>query len=156
MTYVFDTAPLWTLFQNFYRRRFPTLWQNFDDLINDDQIVSTREVGREINNCPVERLWEWAGENGAVFTTPTADEGAFVGEIYAVSHFQQNIERQKLLKGGEVADPFVIAKAAAIGGTVVTMEQLKENAVKIPNICDHFGVECMHLEEFMEAEGWEF
>ncbi len=156
MSYVFDTAPLWTLFQNYYRRRFPTLWRNFDALIEEGEVVSTREVRREIENCPVESLREWADGNGQVFATPTADEGAFVGEIYAVRHFQQNIERQKLLKGGEVADPFVIAKAAVIEGTVVTMERPKQNAAKIPNICDHFGVECMHLEEFMEAEGWEF
>ena len=79
-----------------------------------------------------------------------------LAQIYAVSHFQQNIERQKLLKGGVLADPFVVAKASVIEGTVVTMELLKDNAAKIPNICDHFGVRCMHLEDFMEAEGWEF
>jgi len=156
MIYVFDTAPLWTLFQNFYPRRFPTLWQNFGELFESGQIVSTREVGREIDNCPVERLRDWAADNGEVFTTPTREEGAFVGQIYAVPHFQQNIERQKLLKGGVLADPFVVAKAAVTEGTVVTMELLKDNAAKIPNICDHFGVGYMHLEDFMEAEGWEF
>jgi len=156
MSYVFDTAPLWTLFQNFYPRRFPTLWQNFDDLIAQGRIVSTREVSREIANCPVERLRDWADNNGEVFTVPIAVEGAFVARIYGVPHFQQNIERQKLLKGGVLADPFVVAKAAAIEGTVVTMELAKENGAKIPNICNHFGVGCMHLEDFMEAEGWTF
>ena len=42
------------------------------------------------------------------------------------------------------------------GRTVVTMESLKPNAARIPNICEHFGVRCMDLEEFMEAEGWKF
>lgn len=156
MTYVFDTAPLWTLFQNFYPRRFPTLWQNFNELIGSGQIVSTREVGREIDNCPVERLRDWAENNGEVFTIPTAAEGAFVGQIYAVPHFQQNIERQKLLKGGVLADPFVVAKASVVGGTVVTMEQYKDNSAKIPSICRHFGVSCLSLEDFMEAEEWTF
>lgn len=156
MIYVFDTAPLWTLFQNFYPRRFPTLWQHFNELIESGQIVSTREVGREIDNCPVERLRDWAGSNGEVFTIPTAAEGAFVGQIYAVPHFQQNIERQKLLKGGVLADPFVVAKASVFGGTVVTMEQYKDNSAKIPNICRNFGVSCMSLEDFMEAEEWTF
>lgn len=156
MTYVFDTAPLWTLFQNFYPRRFPTLWQNFNELIGSGQILSTREVGREIDNCPVERLRDWAENNGDVFTIPTAAEGAFVGQIYSVPHFQQNIERQKLLKGGVLADPFVVAKASVVGGTVVTMEQYKDNSAKIPNICQHFGVSCMSLEDFMEAEEWIF
>jgi Domain of unknown function (DUF4411) len=77
-------------------------------------------------------------------------------KIYSVTHFQQNIEQQKLLKGGKNADPFVIAKAAIDGRAVVTMEQLRPNAVKIPNICQHFSVKCLSLEEFMEEEGWQF
>jgi hypothetical protein len=73
-----------------------------------------------------------------------------------VPHFQQNLEQQKLLKGGLNADPFVIARAAVEQRTVVTMEKLKPHAAKIPNICQHFGVACMTLEEFMEAENWQF
>jgi Domain of unknown function (DUF4411) len=73
-----------------------------------------------------------------------------------ITHFQQNIEQQKLLKGGRNADPFVIAKAATDGKTVVTMELLKPNAAKIPNICKHFNIPCLTLEQFMETEGWQF
>ena len=98
----------------------------------------------------------WAAQHHHLFTTPTAAEGAFVAKIYSVTHFQQNIEQQKLLKGGKNADPFVIAKAAIDGRAVVTMEQLRPNAVKIPNICQHFCVKCLSLEEFMEEEGWQF
>ena len=156
MAYVFDNSPLSTLFRNYYRRRFPSLWQRFDDLAANGDIVSTREVHREIEDGAVESLREWAAQNGDLFTVPNPEEGAFVARIYAVQHFQQNIERQKMLKGGRNADPFVIAKAAVTERTVVTMEQQQLNAVKIPNICDHFGVPCMTLEDFMETEGWEF
>ena len=156
MTYVFDNSPLSALFRNYYRRRFPTLWQHFDELVENGDIVSTREVLREIDDGAVDRLRDWSAENQELFTVPNADEGTFVGRIYAVQHFQQNIERQKMLKGGRNADPFVIAKAAVNGLTVVTMEQLRDNAVKIPNICDYFDIPWMSLEDFMEAEGWEF
>jgi hypothetical protein len=71
-------------------------------------------------------------------------------------HFQANIERQKLYKGGRNADPFVIAKAGTDGFTVVTMEKLKPGGAKIPNICKHFNVSCITLEDFMAAEGWTF
>ena len=84
------------------------------------------------------------------------EEGAFVGKIYAVRHFQQNIEQQKILKGGKIADPFVIARAAVERRAVVTTEKFKEHGAKIPNICKHFDVECLSLEEFMEREEWEF
>jgi len=38
--YVFDTSPLSLLFRNFYRSRFPTLWEKFDELIVEKRIVS--------------------------------------------------------------------------------------------------------------------
>jgi hypothetical protein len=153
---VFDTSPLSTLFKNFYRNRFPSLWARFDHLVQNGQVVSTREVLREIEDAATESLRDWAAQNQALFTVPTAAEGAFVARIYSIPHFQQNIEQQKILKGGRVADSFIIAKAAAEHGTVVTMEVLKPNAAKIPNICAHFNVRCLSLEEFMEEERWQF
>jgi hypothetical protein len=154
--YVFDTSPFSTLFKNYYRSRFPSLWKLFDEMIADGRIVSTREVGREIADGPSEAARLWAVDNQTIFTMPTADEGAFVGRIFAVPQFQQNIEQQKLLKGGKLADPFVVAKAAVMGFTLVTVEKFKENSAKIPNICEYFDVPCFDLEKFMEEEGWTF
>jgi hypothetical protein len=48
--YIFDTSPLSSLFRNFYRRRFPSLWEKFDALVDNGQILSVREVLREIND----------------------------------------------------------------------------------------------------------
>jgi hypothetical protein len=154
--YVFDTSPLSTLFKNYYRRRFPSLWKNFDALVAAGGLVSSREAYREILDGPSAELREWGKNNQALFSVPAAAEGAFVARIYAISHFGQNIEQQKLLKGGRNADPFVIARAAMEDGTVVTMELFKQNAAKIPNVCRHFNIRCMTLEEFMEAERWSF
>lgn len=156
MIYVFDTSAFITLFRNYYRKRFPSLWELYEKMIEGGSIVSTREVRREI--ASPESLVGWVKDNTEIFSTPTAAEGAFVGKIYAVPHFQKNIELKKILKGGTNADPFVIARAAVLKDykAVVTMETAKKNAVKIPNICDHFKVDCLSLEEFMEAEGWVF
>jgi uncharacterized protein DUF4411 len=156
MSYVFDCSPLSSLFKNYYRRTFRSLWERFDELVEGGDILSTREVAREIEDGGPETLRDWAKKNAHIFTIPTAAEAHFVARIYAVSHFQQNIEAQKLLYGGRNADPFVIAKAAVDKSTVVTMEQLKPNAVKIPNICQHFKIRCLSLQEFMEEQGWEF
>jgi hypothetical protein len=70
-------------------------------LVGDGRIVSTREVLREIDDGSSESLRQWAAQNPGLFATPTAPEGAFVTKIYGVSHFQQNIEQQKILKGGK-------------------------------------------------------
>lgn len=156
MSYVFDNSPLSTLFKNYYRNTFRSLWERFDMLVAEGGIVSTREALREIKDGGPESLLQWVEHHQALFATPTAEEGRFVTEIYRVPHFQQNIEQQKLLKGGKNADPFVIAKAYVEKLSVVTMEQLKPNAVKIPNICQHFGVRCLSLQDFMDEEGWQF
>ena len=156
MSYVFDTSPLSVLFKNFYRKTFRSLWERFDEIVEDGRLVSTREVLREIEDGAAETLAAWAKQHSTLFATPTAAEGAFITRIYSVPHFQQNIEQQKLLRGGTHADAFVIAKAAVEKRAVVTMEQLRPNAVEIPNICQHFGVQWLSLEAFMEAEGWEF
>lgn len=153
--YVIDTSVVSALHRNYYRSRFVSLWKRFDDMVAVGGFTSTREALRELEalggNC-----YEWAQKNADVFTMPNATEGAFVGRIYAVSHFQANMEKQKLIRGGLNADPFLIAKAAVMGATVLTMEQFKDNAAKIPNICKHFGVPCVDLEGFMEAEDWTF
>jgi hypothetical protein len=156
LTYVFDNSPLSSLFKNFYRGRFPSLWERFDQLVADGRLTSTREVKREIDASSIASMREWADANPAIFATPTGAEAAAVAQIYQVPHFQQNIEKQKLLKGGLLADPFVIAKAMSAKSTVVTMELFKANAAKIPNICERFAVACMTLEQFMEAERWQF
>jgi len=156
MTYVFDNSPLSALFKNYYRGVFRSLWDGFDGLVAEGKFLPTREVRREIDDSGITLLIDWAELHKAIFATPTAAEGAFVAKIYAVAHFHQNIETKKLLKGDKNADPFVIARAAVTESTVVTMEQLKSNAARIPNICEHFGLKWLSLEKFMEAEDWIF
>lgn len=155
MVYVVDTSMLSALHRNYYPERFPTLWTRFNQMMDDGGFTSTREVYRELEDYGG-AAFAWADENHELFVTPDRKEGEFVSKIYAVRHFQNNIERQKMLNGGKNADPFVIARAAIIGGTVVTMEKLKDNGAKIPNICAHFGVKCVDLEGFMTIEGWSF
>jgi hypothetical protein len=154
--YAFDTSPFISLFRNYYPGVFRTLWAGFNRLVEEGNIISTREVYREVSGSNVPSLREWAENNQPVFPTPTVAEGAFVQGIFRVAHFQNNIEGKKLLNGGYVADPFVIARASIAGATVVSMETLKPNAADLPNICQHFGVQHMSLEQFMQSEGWSF
>ena len=150
-----DTSVVSALHRNYFRSRFGSLWKRFDEMVATDGFTSTREALRELEAIGG-NAYEWAQNNSAIFTTPNAKEGAFVWQIYSVAHFQANMEKQKLIRGGLNADPFLIARAAVTGTTVLTMEQFRDNAAKIPNICKHFGVACLGLEEFMEAEDWTF
>lgn len=154
--YILDTNVISSLHKNYYRKRFVSLWKEFDQLVTDGMVTSTREAYHELHDGVAGADTEWAKANDKLFATPDAKEAAFVAKIYSVAHFQANIEKQKLIRGGRNADAFIIARAYAIGGTVVTMERLKPNAVKIPNICDHFKIPFLDLEGLMEKEGWVF
>ncbi len=43
-------------------------------------------------------------------------------------------------------------EANEAGGCVVTQEKMKDNAAKIPNVCEHFAIPYIDLESFMERE----
>lgn len=165
MSYVFDTSSIRSL-QHFYPRVFKSIWDGLDDLVARQELLSTREVFNELERQAVsEEVLKWVRANKALFTTPTGPELQFVAEIFRIKHFQGLIGAQQRLKGTPVADPFVIACARINGATVVTEEgwqrggkplMLKPNAAKIPNVCAHFKIPCIDLEEFMHQQGWAF
>ena len=155
--YVFDNNSLRVLCESYYPARFPTLWERFNKLISEGSATSVREVLREIERwSPGRRLVQWAKDHKEFFPAPTSEELDFVNRIFGVRHFQGLIRKKTILEGRPVADPFVIARAKVAKGVVVTQEPFKENAPQIPNVCQHFGVEYVDLEGFMEGEGWQF
>ncbi len=156
MIYVFDTSAFIVL-KHFYPRTFRSLWAGLDQLVARGDLVSVREVFNELNAYnDVDFIQDWAKQRRHIFTNPSNDELLFVQQILAIPHFQALISAKALLKGTPVADPFVIAAAQVRQGAVVTQEQLKPNAAKIPNVCRHFGIACLDLEEFMAQQGWSF
>lgn len=165
MIYVFDTSSLRSL-QHFYPRIFKSIWDSLDNLAAQQNLISTREVFNELEMQAVSQdVLKWANDHKPLFTTPTGPELQFVAEIFKIKHFQGLIGAQQRLKGTPVADPFVIACARINQGTVVTEEgwqrpgkslTLKPNAAKIPNVCTHFKIPCIDLEEFMRQQGWTF
>jgi len=155
--YVFDCNSLSNILNHYYEDRFPSFWERFDDMVISKEIISVREVRNELtirfDDDKIERLVKM---NSDFFTEPTTDELEFITKIYSVRHFQQNIEKKKILSGGFFADPFVIAKSWKEKGTVVTEEEYKEHGAKIPNICEHFEIHCLKLEGFLNELDWKF
>lgn len=156
MKYVFDSDSLIDLFKHYYPERFPTLWGQFDALVSGGELISVREVFNEIGSSE-DSLGTWAKEQkNILFLETTVEEFKFVAEIFQVRHFQAMIRKQERPKGKPVADTFVIAGAKILNAYVVTQEKKTDNAAKIPNVCDHFGIPCINLEGFMEKENWTF
>jgi len=152
--YLFDTNSF-TVLSNYYPDRFKTFWKQFDESIAAGHALSCKEVYSELESYSKNWIWGWAQTNKHVFEPPTADEAAFVVQIFGVAHFQTLVTKEQILKGSHVADPFLIASASVRGGCVVTEEKLKPHAAKIPNVCDHF-VHCTNVEGFLKQNGWEF
>lgn len=156
MRYVFDTGPLIDIFNHYYPARFPSLWEKFDSLVSEKKLISVREVYNEIlgrDNI----LAKWAKEQKDIlFLSPSVEEFQFVAEIFKIQHFQSMIRKKERLQGKPVADPFVIARAKVYNCNVVTTERYKENASQIPNVCKHFSIPCINLEDFMQQEKWIF
>ena len=156
MKYVFDSDSLINLFRYYYPERFPTLWEKFNTLVSEGELTSVREVFNEIGSSE-DPLGTWAKEQkNVLFLESTVEELKFVSEIFQVKHFQAIIRKQERLKGKPVADPFVIARAKISGACVVTQEKKTDNAAKIPNVCDQFGIRWTNLEGFMKEENWIF
>ena len=154
--YVFDASSFIVL-SHYFPERFPSFWEKLEQSVADSQIISVREVLNELtNDASKPHLQEWIGTNKKIFLPPNQDETIFVGQIFAIPHFQYLVTQKQRLKGTPVADPFVIASAKIRNACVVTEEQKKSNAARIPNVCDHFYVDYTNLEGFMARENWEF
>lgn len=156
MAFVFDTSSF-IVTSHYFPDRFPTFWERLNQSVASGTIISVREVYRELTRGNAkEHLELWIEENKDVFRDPTPEEAGFVRDIFAVPRFGELVRKKQLLEGTAVADPFVIASARACSGCVVTEEAIREDAVRIPGVCEYFGIECTNMEGFMRLQGWTF
>ena len=156
MTYVLDSSSFIVL-GHFNPVHFPTFWNNFNGLVASQRVISVREVRKEIENQSARQsLLDWIGTNTDIFLPATAAEADFVRLLFSVPKFQGLIKARQLLKSGPAADPFVIASAYARKACVVTEESRRTDAIRIPSVCDHYGIACTNLDGLMEREGWRF
>ena len=153
--YVIDSSSLIDLFKHYYLGNFPTLWSHFDNLVSNGNLVSVKEVLNEVKDRN-DRLAKWAKQNKNFFSKPSQTELSFVKQIFQVQHFHRIVKERERLKGKPVADPFVISAAKVIKACVVTEEAFKPNASKIPNVCKHFNIPVVNLQQFMINENWTF
>ncbi len=156
--YSLDTSTLSQIYRSLYKDRFPSFWVRFNELISSGRASSVSEVEAELSGVSglLAAVQELKLLNPDFFSLPSSEEQDFVAEIFNVPHFLNLISAKAMAKGTPVADPFVIAKAGPTGMCVVTEEARRPNAARIPNVCDHFGIECINLQELMEREGWRF
>ena len=156
MIYYIDTV-CFRVLESYYPSRFPSFWMAFGGAVKQGQLASVREVRKEIERgSTAEFIDQWVVSNPDFFREPSEEEMAAVSRIFAVPHFQGLVGHHSILQGTPAADPFLIAAAMVNDGTVVTQERAKPNSAKIPNVCAHFDVHCVNLEEMLTALEWQF
>ena len=156
MTYVLDSSSFIVL-GHFNPDLFPSFWENFDHLVASDRVITVREVRKEIDNHIARpSLVAWIKENSSIFLSPTAEETEFLRSVFSIERFRSLLKPSQLLRAGPAADPFLVALAHTRRACLVTEETRKNNAVRIPDVCDFYRIDCTNLDGMMKREGWRF
>ena len=157
MAYVFDTNSFIVL-SHYYKDQFLSLWKQIDSLVEAGEIISVKEVLREIESYSGESdLTNWVKKNKNIFKAMSEEESRIISEIFAkYPKFQNMITKKAQLKGTPVADPFIVVKAIHTRSTVVSQETFQKDGIKIPNLCKIQNVRCLKLKEFMKEQNWRF
>ena len=165
MKYVLDSS-FFVIIRGYYPDTFPTFWEKMDEMAEKGRIISVDEVYAEVKNYKGKqhKLSEWVKNHKRIFTPPTDEEQYKIKEIFKIQGFEDLVSKKHLIRGTPCADPFLIARAFVINGTVVTQERPAKKdkkgnvngSIKIPNVCEHFKIPCINTEEFMVDQKWKF
>lgn len=150
--YCFDTSAFMEPWNRWYPQDvFPSLWDGLAEHIQREDIISPLEVKREVQGKN-DTLYRWLREHRTLFREETDDVLQFMQEeIFGIERFRRITEA-----GRNGADPLVISMAMITSRAVVTNETRvgpESGKVKIPTICDHFGIRCIRPLEYYRETG---
>ena len=156
--YCIDTSILIDLHRLYPQGVFPSLWTHLERLVGEGRAVAPNEALKELRKQD-DWLTRWAKRQGGMFRSLDGKQLEAARKVVA--------QFPPLAHAGRAtaaADPFLVALALAEKGeslfgsdyVVVSSERRKRGGCRIPNACDHYGIKCLSLLEFIEAEGWTF
>jgi len=169
--YCIDSGSLFDLKQRNPPDLFPGPWAKLAELGRSRRLIAPREVRREIE-AGDDEVVEWALHNANLFRDPDDAQLEIVREI--LREFPRFVD---LGKERADADVFIVAVALLINRSqpssifpqvspmfpqrcIVVSEERPRRAPtgppKIPDVCAHYGIECIKLFTLMRNEGWTF
>ncbi|MFO0962140.1 MAG: DUF4411 family protein [Phycisphaerales bacterium] len=148
MIYSLDTNFFIGAWRRTYPRDvFPTFWEKFEALLPAGVVIVSEEVQIELGKKE-DDLSAWLKARKNVLRATDEEVQSKLRELLARDSAiaQANATKHR-------ADPFVIAVAMAVGGTVVTEELRGERPGKrkIPDACEAAKVPCIGPVEFLRA-----
>lgn len=147
--YIFDTSSFLSQKDNELHRRclYKRLWENIDELIKQECIVTCTEVKDEIKD---EDILAWLTSLNC--TVLDIDDAIQRNVISVVTTKPELIDFKQVKSSG---DAFIIATAMEYNLIVVT-EENKDSPKKIPQVSKALGVKCIDIIGLCEEEGWQF
>ena len=138
----------------------PTFWRFIEDLIASGNCGLTDEIYKEMADAKFpdgtqDTLADWLRSRAHLaypIATPNVQERYREIADYVNDNFKPR-QRARFL---DRADGWLIAHAAALGGTVVSEETWDLNQPKIPVVCAYFKVRAIHLHEMLQELGVSF
>lgn len=163
MNYCLDTSVYTQAHRSYYAFDIaPPFWNALVTLAQNGTVISPIAVYDELKEGK-DDLKQWAKDHHKIlFIEPDGKVNEAYRQVveFADKRYRDQHQIREFLKG---ADPWVIAQAKAHNLTVVTMEGVKQaenvdkatgrfiGKIKIPNMCDHFGIKSIPTYELLRA-----
>ncbi len=123
-----------------------------------DKIIIIEEVQKELMRSK-DLLTDWYTSQSSNFTVLRIPSQEVI-ESYKkiINSINENDEYKQSAKEefASIADSWLCAYALAYGETIVTLEKYQagiKNRIKIPNVCEEFGIKYIDLLQFMRDIG---
>lgn len=143
--YVLDSNVFINMQRHHPQDVFGSLWARMADAIDSGAVISCGEVLDELS-IGNDNLIKWAKLRNGAFLTSGADVQRIVRDI-----LQKHPALVTGTRRANGADPFVIALAKQTRCTLVSDETWAGNGhpVKIPNVCEAYGVRLIKFVDFL-------
>ncbi len=133
----------------------PDYWEKLDEFASNGVILSPEEVEREISHID-DDLYAWLKHRKYFFRSIDEKVQKCLQDIFSKEKHHRLVDSSKFRSA---ADPWVIAHAMAEKAVVVTKESYETNKtkrIKIPNVCEDMGIECINDFELLRRLGLKF
>jgi hypothetical protein len=147
--YIIDTSSILTQKYNEFHDKsiYPSLWQNIENLIKSQIIVTCSEIRDEIKDNDI---LNWLISNDCVIIP--VDESIQKNVKDVVTKYPELINFKKCKSSG---DAFLIATAIKYNLIIITQEK-KDSQKKIPYISNQFNLQAFDVNQLCKNENWQF